>query len=43
MPRKDNNLCALRAIIVGKAICDNDPFYESIKDGRNQIQNDRAM
>ena len=43
MPRKDNNLCALRAIIVGKAICDNDPFYESIKDGRNQIQNDRAI
>ena len=43
MPRKDNNLCALRAIIVGKAICDNDPNYESIKDGRNQIQNDRAI
>ena len=38
MPRKDNNLCALRAIVVGKAICDNDHNYSKIKDSRNQIQ-----
>ena len=38
VPRKDNNLCALRAIVVGKAICDNDHNYSKIKDSRNQIQ-----
>ncbi len=38
-----NKLCALRAIIVGKAICDKDPNYSRIRDTRNTYQNDNAI
>ena len=41
--RNDNKLCALRAIIVGKSICDKDTNYSSLKDNRNQFQNDQAI
>ena len=40
---KENKLCALRAIIVGKAISDKDADYDSIRDTRNTYQNDRAL
>ena len=40
---KENKLCALRAIIVGKAICDKNPLYENIRDSRNVYQNDTAL
>ena len=40
---KENKLCALRAIIVGKALSDNNPIYEHIRDGRNSYQNDNAL
>ena len=36
--KNDDELCYARAIIVGKAIADNDPRKESIKDGHNPIQ-----
>ena len=40
---KENKLCALRAIIVGKSISDKDADYDSIRDTRNTYQNDRAL
>ena len=40
---KENKLCALRAIIVGKAIIDEDVDYNRIRDTRNSFQNDRAL
>ena len=40
---KENKLCALRAIIVGKAISDEDAHYDRIRDSRNSYQNDRAL
>ena len=40
---RENNLCAIRAIIVGKAICDNDPNFVTIQDNRNVFQNDMAL
>ena len=42
-PHATNKLCALRAIIVGKAISDNNPNMSSIKDSRNLYQNDYAI
>ncbi len=42
-PHATNKLCALRAIIVGKAISDNNPNMSSIKDSRNSYQNDNAI
>ena len=41
--QKENKLCALRAIIVGKAISDKDADYDSTRDTRNTYQNDRAL
>ena len=40
---KENKLCALRAIIVGKAISDEDADYDRIRDTRNSYQNERAL
>ncbi len=40
---KENKLCALRAIIVEKAISDKDADYDSIRDTRYTYQNDRAL
>ena len=42
-PHNNNKLCAIRAIIVGKAISDNDPNMSRIKDSRNSYQNDEAI
>jgi len=39
---QENNLCAIRAIIVGKAIYD-DPYFIRIRDNRNVYQNDMAL
>jgi hypothetical protein len=40
---RENNLCAIRSIIAGKAICDNDPYYVTIRENRNVYQNDMAL
>ena len=43
---KNNNydkLCAIRAIIVGKAIADNDSNYSSIRDSRNTFQTSQSI
>ena len=40
---REKNLCAIRAIIVGKAFCDNDPNFITIRDNRNVYQNDMAL
>ena len=40
---KDDCLCALRAIIVGKTIADSDKNYDMIKDSRNNIQTSLAI
>ena len=39
---KNDNLCGLRAIIVGTAIVDNSENYERIRDSRNTYQSDLA-
>ncbi len=40
---RENNLCTIRAIIVGKAVCDGDPNFVTIRDNRNVYQNDMAL
>ena len=40
---REKNLCGIRAIIVGKAFCDNDPNFITIRDNRNVYQNDMAL
>ena len=36
--KNKDDLCCARALVVGKAMADNDPRKESIKDGRNPLQ-----
>ena len=40
---KDDSLCALRAIIVGKSIADSDKNYDIIRDSRSNMQTSLAI
>lgn len=42
-PNKDDSLCALRAIIVGKAFADKDPEYDTIRKLGSSFQSRRAL
>jgi hypothetical protein len=43
MRNKFDNLCGLRAVIVGKSIADKSDNYDIVRDSRNNLQNQLAI
>ena len=43
MRNKFDNLCGLRAVIVGKSIADKSDNFDIIRDSRNNLQNQLAI
>jgi hypothetical protein len=43
MRNKFDNLCGLRAVIVGISIADKSDKYDIVKDSRNTLQNELAI
>jgi hypothetical protein len=43
MRNKFDNLCGLRAVIVGKSIADKSDNYDIVMDSRNNLQNQLAI